>query len=435
MVTSWAILPCCNKTPKISLIFAFLFDIILHMKIKKVIALFAIVSLTSGFQSLLAWGPEGHKIVALIAQHYLDHATLAKILKIKNGNFNHDDLKTNDNFMGRHTVDDELTAFFAATDVQLVLIPNWADGWDHNQKNADALATSVWHFVDIPIGAPPTDQVIAQLCQNHLCVIDQLEIQTDILKDSSQPIEDRMKALFFVVHFSGDIHQPLHCSNEIVNGVSDRGGNGKPVAFFSSSTIGTKKRELHALWDSYFIEKHTTNQVSYANELIADIDKNGNKATWENLDFKSWSLDSHQASLGIYDDYKSKISSGQAVPDYESADESKWLPIIDAQLEKAGVRLAYLLKTSLTGTATSGNTTTTTPTSTTPDSTPTSSQVIVTRTTAKVFKEPNSKSDLVATVKQGDVLDLDTTWTGKIYYKVTTGGQPGYISKRNAKPQ
>ena len=58
-------------------------------------------------------------------------------------------------------------------------------------------------------------------------VIDAVDRQVKILADKAQPREKRVEALKFVVHFVGDIHQPLHCAER--NG--DRGGN-KRLVFY-----------------------------------------------------------------------------------------------------------------------------------------------------------------------------------------------------------
>ena len=46
----------------------------------------------------------------------------------------------------------------------------------------------------------------------------------------------------FLVHFVGDLHQPLHCADD-----NDRGGNDVPVQLYTRST------KLHAVWDNGLI--------------------------------------------------------------------------------------------------------------------------------------------------------------------------------------
>ncbi len=63
---------------------------------------------------------------------------------------------------------------------------------------------------------------------------------------------DRATALKFLVHFVGDIHQPLHAS------AIERGGNGILVRVFGSDTCGSDPARpspcnLHSVWDTLLI--------------------------------------------------------------------------------------------------------------------------------------------------------------------------------------
>src|SRR6185369_9367661 len=69
----------------------------------------------------------------------------------------------------------------------------------------------------------------------------------------------RATALRYIIHFVGDIHQPLHCTT---NG--DRGGNCVPLTFFKTkpkpNTDTTTDADdyapnLHGIWDKEIIEK------------------------------------------------------------------------------------------------------------------------------------------------------------------------------------
>ena len=58
------------------------------------------------------------------------------------------------------------------------------------------------------------------------------------------PSAERTEALKFLIHFVGDIHQPLHVSH-----ARDRGGNDIKVEFFHDRT------NLHRMWDSGLIRR------------------------------------------------------------------------------------------------------------------------------------------------------------------------------------
>ena len=58
--------------------------------------------------------------------------------------------------------------------------------------------------------------------------------------------KDRQKALWYLIHFVGDVHMPLHVGDD-----SDAGGNGKKVRFFAPSSRSNPGHvtNLHSLWD------------------------------------------------------------------------------------------------------------------------------------------------------------------------------------------
>lgn len=60
-------------------------------------------------------------------------------------------------------------------------------------------------------------------------------------KKLAQPV--RAEALRFLIHFIGDLHQPLHCADN-----HDRGGNEVKVM------IGRRHENLHAVWDDNVVE-------------------------------------------------------------------------------------------------------------------------------------------------------------------------------------
>jgi hypothetical protein len=65
-----------------------------------------------------------------------------------------------------------------------------------------------------------------------------------MLKAPSSTKEQKAAALKFIVHFVGDLHQPVHVSR-----AEDKGGNTIQVQFGGQGT------NLHSLWDSKLIGK------------------------------------------------------------------------------------------------------------------------------------------------------------------------------------
>ncbi|HEX3142424.1 MAG TPA: S1/P1 nuclease [Pyrinomonadaceae bacterium] len=70
-------------------------------------------------------------------------------------------------------------------------------------------------------------------------IVTELTRDVDILKNSTDD-NARAQALRFIIHFVGDIHQPLHCAARVVHGKGDQGGN------LVKLTIA---KNLHSYWD------------------------------------------------------------------------------------------------------------------------------------------------------------------------------------------
>ena len=129
-----------------------------------------------------AWGPQGHEVIAALAQARLTTVAKAQVDKL-------------------------LALEPGAT---LASISKWAD----KQRSP---ATAGWHFVNFPKGncsyAPQRD------CPDGNCVVGAIMQQLEIL-GSAAPPEERLTALKYVVHLVADVHQPLHAGY-----AEDRGGN------------------------------------------------------------------------------------------------------------------------------------------------------------------------------------------------------------------
>jgi len=84
--------------------------------------------------------------------------------------------------------------------------------------------TAPWHFIDIPIDKPHLD--MARDCPKGDCVIGKIEQFRKALNDAAITPAERREDLMFLIHFIGDMHQPLHCADN-----KDKGGNDVPVEF------------------------------------------------------------------------------------------------------------------------------------------------------------------------------------------------------------
>jgi hypothetical protein len=243
-----------------------------------------------------AWGQSGHSIIAEIAQRRLEPSALRKVKELLGG------------------------------EVSLASVASWADGVRLIRPN-----TYNWHFVDIPYDATSYDP--ARDCKGTTkgdCVIAAIERFRKELGDPSRPSAERTEALMFLVHFMGDIHQPLHCAERN----HDQGGNAVRVSFFG------RPMNLHAVWDYGIIDRRTYDWGEYVRHLERDWFPDHDIAAFGNGDPAEWAWATHQLAVNV----------AYALPDdLNLTDEyyAKSLPAVDQQLALAGVRLAKLLNDTL----------------------------------------------------------------------------------------
>jgi nuclease S1 len=244
----------------------------------------------------LAWGVEGHRIIAYIAAKELTSAARAQVQDLLRG-------------------DAESVMVEAST---------WAD--DIRPRRSE---TAQWHFVDIPIAS--TGFNASRDCPKDNCIVAQIEREKTILGDRQLTTAVRAEALRFMIHFVGDIHQPLHAAD---NG--DRGGNTMRVS------LGGKGTNLHAVWDTAIVQSLGVNAGAVADDLIAQVTQSDRKA-WQDGGAVDWANESWRlARMEIY--AQKPVSGGTRapiiLPSSYSASEGE---VVRTQLEKAGERLAWLL--------------------------------------------------------------------------------------------
>jgi len=248
--------------------------------------------------SLFAWGVDGHQIVCLIAEERLTPAAKAGVRKLLGPDFNMSDAE----------------------------VAAWAD---NARREADW--TAPWHYVDIPAEAAAFDARRDGHSGDN--VVDQINHFANIVADSSKTDDQRQLALAYLLHFVGDIHQPMHC----VDRDGDRGGNARLV-FYRDWPRATN---LHAVWDSTILleRRGTMRDLEFARQLNAKVTAE-QAERWSTGTAEDWANESHAVANKIaYAD----VPPGGPPPKLGDAYIARAGEAIDEQLEKGGVRLAALL--------------------------------------------------------------------------------------------
>lgn len=332
-----------------------------------------------------AWGRDGHQIVAGIALWRLQQT------KSKNA------LKSISSILKA-----DLEAPMLRRPNDLFSAAVWPDdvrGSDE-YKFADNL-----HFVSIPLnrqnGPNDLDEYQPnQICRpsnkvpqvpEGVCIIGALEHYSKVLATSPSK-KARLEALSFIVHFMGDLHQPLHTSEDraFTNHLGekgDRGGNYRFLFYltdeaFASNDVescllapnacterfvsdnGEEERsnmKLHAAWDKYMIRtemrsnpKRGPDFKAYGKDLLAQLPQSPTApmyAAFEAGDFVLWARQAHlvaeqNAYAVIGPRPKISPADNEQYQFYllNEAYRAKNIRVVDEQLVRAGIRLAAVLR-------------------------------------------------------------------------------------------
>jgi hypothetical protein len=240
---------------------------------------------------LISWGVTGHRTIGRIAENHLSPKARAAV--------------------------NELLGAASLADVS-----TWAD---EVRNQPEYRNTGSWHFLNLPLGlnyAEFEKQVEGMTVEN---VYSALLNQEHILGDKATSKEQKTEALKFIVHFVGDLHQPMHISR-----AEDKGGNTIQLNYEGQGT------NLHSLWDTKLVEHQGLTYVQLAEKY--DHASPAQIRQWQSDPLMKWIWESYEISSRLYAEI-------DAMKD-RSIDDSYYqahLSIIHERIGQAGIRLAGLL--------------------------------------------------------------------------------------------
>jgi hypothetical protein len=236
-----------------------------------------------------AWGQLGHRIVGQVAEAHLTPNAKKAVRAI----------------LG---------------DTTLAMASNWGDfiKSDSNYKDLDP-----WHYMNLPDGLSAAD--IKMLLSNDSAVNVYTKTMWLVkqLKKKNIPKSKKSFYLKLLIHFVGDINQPMHVARE-----TDRGANDIKVTWFSENS------NLHSVWDRKLIDDQQLSYTEYTRAI--DHPTALQRKTWMKQPVSEWIMDSYVISRKIYQGAKpdSRLSYNYIFT---------WIGIVNQQLLKGGLRLAGLL--------------------------------------------------------------------------------------------
>jgi nuclease S1 len=245
--------------------------------------------ISAGVNPAFGWGNVAHRAIAAVSEQHLTPETAKEVRR--------------------------LLALEGAGNLADVVM--WAD-----QIRRQEIPGTPDHDVGIPLDAEGYDA--ARDCQTR-CIVGAITFYLEILADRSKPDRERLEALKYVAHLVGDVHQPLHASQD---------GGGQMVVWNNKTVY------LHILWDVTILAGTYPNP-----DLLAPVIERrfrpltvcGNPEQWANEShhiaktfvFSALGSD-HRPPIKISDDYAGKA-----------------LPMIEERVTLAAMRLSCVLNGAL----------------------------------------------------------------------------------------
>lgn len=231
------------------------------------------------------WGRTGHRATGEIAEQHLSKKAKREINKLLNGQ-------------------------------SLAIVSTYADEIKSDEKYR---SYGPWHYVNYPFGGSYATHPKSERGD----LIQGIDKCVSVLKDANSSREDKIFHLKLLVHFVGDLHQPLH-----VGIAEDRGGNRFQVRWFDKGT------NLHRVWDEHLIEEY--------NMTYTELAENSKSISEKQIEFiqsgtvQDWMAESREICEDVYANTKS----GE---DLRYNYMYRYMDTVRSQLQKGGVRLAGIL--------------------------------------------------------------------------------------------
>jgi hypothetical protein len=231
------------------------------------------------------WGQNGHRATGKIAEQYVTKRAKRKIDKILKGQ-------------------------------SLAFVSTFADEIKSDRKYREF---SPWHYVNMKLDETydtaeknPKGDLVTAISK---CVT--------ILKDKNSSEADQEFYLKMLIHFVGDLHQPMHVGTK-----EDKGGNDFQVQWFGDGT------NLHAVWDTKMIESWNMSYLELADN--ANILSKKQVESIEKGTVLDWVDEIHEITKEVY-------SSAKKGENLRYRYSYVNFGIVREQLQRGGIRLAKIL--------------------------------------------------------------------------------------------
>ncbi len=288
--------------------------------------LFIALCLALAFPSIAkAWGPQGHALACQIAYDRVSPETRAEIDRL---------LRVPGEFHQRR--------FSSAC--------NFADKWRSRYKDDKVKSRNDEHYLNLDRNLRSYNGVGCGL--KPTCVVDAIKSDARVLGDKTKSDQARQRALIFLGHWVGDIHQPLH--------VAHSGGGNSILVTGACEQFGIRK--LHSVFDTCIL-RHAlygaaSNRVPGVREAaffakaksLSDGVSDDEELAWTQSNASDWATESFKIATDPSSHYCFVVNGSCRDSSNFDINETyleEHAPMIRGQIVRAGVRLAVLLEQAL----------------------------------------------------------------------------------------
>lgn len=258
---------------------------------QKLLLLILVFTLSHSSFASWWWGMTGHRVVGEVAERYLTPKAKAAIKAI----------------LG---------------DESLAMAANWAD---FIKSDTSFNYLSPWHYIDLKGGLTHDEVINILKPDTGINLYAKMNFIIRELKKKDLEKNKKIMYLRLLIHFVGDLHQPLHVGGR----QEDQGGNRVRVIWFSDST------NLHSVWDEKLVEYQKLSYTEWANAISHTTKQQ--RLDWQKGPIVEWFYESYKIAQDIY--------AGITRPNQRLTFRYNFdhIETVNQQLLKGGVRLAGLL--------------------------------------------------------------------------------------------
>jgi hypothetical protein len=255
------------------------------MKIKLLLLIPFLFFMKSSSDEAFFWGKNGHRATGKIAEKHLTRKAKRTIDKILKGQ-------------------------------SLAFVATYADEIKSDKKYNKYYS---WHYINMDL-----DQTYEQAEKNPKGdLVTGINTCIEILNDKNSSNDEKNFYLKMLVHFMGDLHQPMHIGRK-----EDKGGNSIQVEWFG------KGSNLHRVWDTNMIDDWEMSYIELADN--ADDLSKTQIETIEKGTLIDWVNEVHIVTNEVYN----SVEKGENLRYKYSYNH---FGTVRTQLQKGGIRLAKVL--------------------------------------------------------------------------------------------